>query len=117
MSLIWATRGRTWGFRFLCGGGYPDPLLEYDKAFSGIEDEAQACRLTGGTIALRFPDPEGRRDGAGRVIPHEFVVQGPLARQIKSVGDGLNVVWPLVSGIYESVWDSPEPPAIEERCP
>ena len=34
MSLIWATRGRTWGFRFLRDGGFPDPLPVYDLAFS-----------------------------------------------------------------------------------
>lgn len=117
MSLIWATRGRTWGFRFLCGGGYPDPLVEYDKAFSGVGDDTRAYCRSGSVVALRFPDPEGRRDSAGRVIPHEFVVQGPVVQTIKSVGDGLDVVWPLVADIYEGVWDSPGPPAVEGQCP
>ena len=37
MTLIWATRGRTWGFRFLRDGGLEDPLDTYEEAFAGIE--------------------------------------------------------------------------------
>jgi hypothetical protein len=56
-------------------------------------------------VALRFPDPEGRKDAAGRVIPHEFVVFPPLADEINSVEDGLKKVWPLDSGRFAQVWD------------
>ena len=44
MSLIWATRGRTWGFRFLRNGGFEDPLAVYDDAFSGVGDQPEAWR-------------------------------------------------------------------------
>ena len=37
MSLIWATRGRTWGFRFLLNGGFADPLL-------GVRGRLLGCR-------------------------------------------------------------------------
>jgi len=113
MSLIWATRGRTWGFRFLLDGGFTDPLPEYETAFVGVEDAPKACRRVGGRVALRFPDPLGRKDTAGRVIPHDFVVTGPLADEIDSVDDGLRLVWqqPRVADEYARIWDSPEPPA------
>jgi hypothetical protein len=111
MSLIWATRGRTWGFKFLRDGGFPDPLPEYDKAFSGVEDEPEAWRRVAEAVALRFPDPLGRQDVAGRVIPHEFVVFGPLADGIDSVEDGLRLVWPLVADAFARVWDLPKPPS------
>lgn len=113
MNFIWATRRRTWGFRFLRDGGFADPLVEYDKAFSSLEDLTQACHRIDGMIALRFPDPEGREDRAGRVIPHEFVVQENLDPEIKSVDDGLKAVWPLVSDEYARVWDLPEPSALD----
>ena len=29
--LIWATRGRSWGFRFLLKGGLSDPLMAYER--------------------------------------------------------------------------------------
>ncbi len=35
-GFIWATRGRTWGFRFLRKGGYEDPLGVYEDAFSKV---------------------------------------------------------------------------------
>jgi hypothetical protein len=105
MSLMWATRGRRWGFRFLETGGHADPLLAYDAAFGAIGDDRRACSRSGDVVALRFPDPLGRRDAAGRVIPHEFVVTGDLAAHIHTVEDGIAVVWPLVADRYAEVWD------------
>lgn len=107
MSLIWATRGRTWGFRFLETGGHADPLPAYEAAFAGAGDAPRVCHRSGGTVAVRFPDPQGRRDAAGRVIPHEFVVTGDLAARIHTVEDGLAVVWPMVAKRYAEVWDEP----------
>lgn len=110
-SLIWATRGRSWGFRFLLGGGQPDPLPEYERCFAGLEDEPAVWRRTAGKVALRFPDPLGRKDAAGRVIPHEFVVFGALGDGIESVDDGLRRIWPLVAEAYARVWDAEGPPS------
>ena len=116
MSLIWATRGRTWGFRFLRRGGFADPLPVYDTAFGGLEDQPEVARRIPGPremVALRFPDPLGRRDRAGRVIPHEFVVFPPLAEEVDSVEDGLQQVWPLVADAFADVWEAPQPPPAE----
>ena len=111
MNLIWATRGRSWGFRFLLKGGYPDPLSAYEHAFAGVEDERTGCWRVGDQLALRFPDPLNREDAAGRVIPHDFVVFEPLANDIRSVDDGLQRVWPLVADIYARVWSVSPPSA------
>ena len=112
--LIWATRGRSWGFRFLLKGGLSDPLLVYERSFANLEDEPTACRRAAGTVALRFPDPLGRRDASGRVIPHEFVVFGDLADEIESVEDGLQRVWPRVAEAYARVWDTERPPSVAD---
>ena len=117
MSLIWATRGRNWGFRFLRDGGFEDPLRVYDVAFSDVEDAPEAWRrvavATDRMVALRLADPLGRRDRAGRVIPHDFVVFPRLADEVHSVEDGLRLVWPLVADQFEHVWElsTPPPPA------
>lgn len=112
MSLIWATRGRTWGFKFIHNGGFSDPLPEYDRAFSSDSNEPQVYRRIGGKVALRFPDPLERKDAAGRVIPHEFIVSGPMASQIDSVESGIKVVWPVVANHFEKIWELPGPHAI-----
>jgi hypothetical protein len=112
--LIWATRGRSWGFRFLLKGGQSDPLLVYERSFADLEDEPTACHRTAGKVALRFPDPLGRRDASGRVIPHEFVVFGALAEEIDSVKDGLQRVWPLVAAAYAGVWNAERPPSVAD---
>lgn len=109
MSFIWATRGRTWGFRFLRDGGFLDPLPEYDKAFTAIEDASETWCRVGEKAALRFPDPAGRKDLAGRVISHDFVVYGPLAGKIDSVEAGVREVWPLVAAEFARVWELPRP--------
>ncbi len=113
MKLIWATRGKDWGFRFLLDGGFEDPLREYDRYFAGVGDELSAYHRDGDTVALRFPDPDGRRDSSGRVIPHEFVVytDGSLydAAWIYSVQEGFDNVWPDVKDTFARVWDKPDP--------
>ncbi len=111
MILIWATRGRTWGSRFLHDGGYSDPLSIYDEAFAGAEDGQEVWRRVGESVALRFPDPEGRRDRAGRVISHEFVLLGPEADVINSVEEGRELVWPEVEREFAEVWEAKEPPS------
>jgi hypothetical protein len=116
MSLIWATRGRAWGFRFLRNDASGDPLPVYDTAFADVEDTPEACHRVAATgalpelVALRFSDPGGRRDRAGRVIPHDFVVLGPLADGIDSVEEGRQLIWPLVADEFERVWELPQPP-------
>ena len=111
MTLIWATRGKLWGFRFLMDGGFSDPLPEYDKAFSGVADQPEICHRAGDRVALRFSDPEGRKDRAGRVIPHEFVVFRPMADEVRSVEDGHRLVWPLVRESFGRDWEKPSPGA------
>ena len=64
MRFIWATRGKDWGFKFLRDGGFSDPLPIYEAAFEGTDPSLST---------LRFDDPEGRTDRAGRVIEHDFV--------------------------------------------
>lgn len=110
MNLIWATRGRSWGFRFLLDGGFDDPLEPYEAAFQGLEGESSVCRRVNDVIALRFPDPMGRRDTAGRVIPHDFVVLAPDASDVNSLEDGYRLVWSSVAHAYDLAWDAARPP-------
>ena len=92
--MIWATRGKYWGFRFLDRGGFDDPLPEYDAVFTGVEGRSEVCRRV------------------GRVIPHDFVLFPPLADQVHSVQDGIRLVWnlPQVIDEFERVWALAKPP-------
>ena len=112
--LIWATRGRTWGFRFLLDAGLDDPLPTYERAFAGLSDQSVAWHRSGAAAALRIQDPEGRRDASGRVIPHEFVVLGTLPEPCESAEHARQLVWPLVERAYARVWDSDAAPLPEE---
>ncbi|KQM59629.1 hypothetical protein ASE64_09920 [Agreia sp. Leaf210] len=109
MRLIWATRGRTWGFRFLRRGGLTDPLPTYSLAFAEFEGMTHVWNRSGDMTALRFEDPLGRKDRAGRVVPHDFVVFGDLPAQVNSVSSGINDIWPIVEAEYARNYDSLEP--------
>jgi hypothetical protein len=111
VRFIWATRGRTWGFRFLQDGGQADPFAEYSKAFFGIEHEQEVVSRKGGATALRFSDPDGRRDSAGRLIPHEFVLFGDLTPEINTIQDGIDQVWPSIAEEFDRIWNLPEAPS------
>lgn len=110
-GFIWATRGRTWGFRFLRRGGLEDPLGVYEAIFSEIGDQPEAWHRVDDEVALRFPDPDGRRDAAGRVIPHDFVLLGRWADGIRSLEDGRRRIWSEVADEFRDVWDDAEPPS------
>ena len=112
MILLWATRGRAWGFRFLPvdgTGADADPLARYERAVSGHEDEDEGCWGTDGLLAVRLRDPEGRADEAGRVFPHELVLDGAGADGITSTADVVRQVWPLLAERYAALWDGPAP--------
>jgi hypothetical protein len=114
MSFIWATRGRSWGFRFIRAGGTADPLFDYEDVFSGLEDGSYAFRRVRGRIALRFPDPEQRTDAAGRLIPHEFVLSGDTADGVHSLEEGQATIWPLVAEEYSRIWRETSPPEVHD---
>ena len=109
IAFIWATRGKNWGFRFLRTAGRSNPLEIYEAAFSGVEETTEAFRASADTVAFRFLDPEKRRDAAGRVIPHEFVLFPPLPGGVSSVDDGFRLVWPLVRDDFARDWEQPRP--------
>lgn len=110
MRLIWATRGHDWGFRFLRDAGFEDPLPAYEKAFENTGGGPEEFRRIGDGVAVRFPDPEGRKDRSGRLIPHDLVVYGELAAEIHSVDDALRMVWPQIAPVFDRAWAEPEGP-------
>ena len=107
MTMIWATRGREWGFKFLRNDFGEDPLPVYEEAFAGAGSDADTAHRAGDMVALRFLDPERRTDRAGRIIPHEFVLSGSLAERVASVEDGRREVLPLVAEEYARIWGTP----------
>jgi len=111
VRIIWATRGRSWGFRFLRRGGFVDPLPAYSAAFAEFEGAREVCNHVGDVTSLRFEDPLRRTDRAGRVIPHDFVIFDKVANDIHSVREGIDLVWHLVEEEYACDYGLPAPMA------
>jgi hypothetical protein len=110
VNRIWATRGRTWGFRLLWTGGLPNPLEVYEAAFVGTDGAAEVLTQRGGVTAVRFPDPEGRTDRAGRLIPHEFVIL-TAGIGFEQIDTARTTLWAEVAPLYASVWEQPAGPS------
>lgn len=113
MNFLWSTRGKTWGFRFLHTAGLANPLAVYEDAFAGTEGMPETFTRRGQTLAVRFPDPDGRTDRAGRVIPHEFVVLDPDHTVFQDANAARQALWDAVREPYAAVWDQTSPPASE----
>lgn len=111
VRFIWATRGRTWGFRFLRTAGEAHPLRVYEAAFHEARDEAEIWHRAADGVAMRFPDPEGRTDAAGRVIPHDFVLLGHWADELVSLEEGRQRLWAEVADDFAEVYEDADPPA------
>ncbi|MFC5432918.1 hypothetical protein [Microbacterium suwonense] len=77
---------------------------------SVLDGAASGCVRAGDAVALKFGDPDQRRDRAGRLIPHSFVLYDDLAQRVATVEDGMREVWPLVSERYAEVWEKPTAP-------
>lgn len=107
--IIWSTRGRDWGHRFIRRGGSADPLVDRDRAFEGADVGREVCHRNGKTLALRFMDPEGRLDAAGRPIVHELVVEGPESVSVTSLEEGISEFWPGLAEEYSRIYDGSGP--------
>lgn len=90
------------------------PDVRAGRALGGQRIVARLPGRVGEAVALRLPDPLGRRDAAGRVIPHDFVVFGDAATGVESVEGGLKQVGPRVAAACARVWDAGRPPSAAE---
>lgn len=106
MSIVWATRGNTWGFRFLRDGGHRKILETYNRAFSNVSDDQEVFHQNVDSIAARIADPLNRKDRSGRTIPHEFVLMGEDMHGIKSIDDVKTMIWPCFSTEYQEIWNA-----------
>lgn len=109
VGIVHATRGKARGFTFPQHGGLNHPLREYDK--SGLtRDMSDTAFIRYGNrnekIAARFLDPLGRKDLAGRPIPHEVLLPEEMARGIKSHSDVVSKIWPLIKDTYAPFYRS-----------
>jgi hypothetical protein len=129
-SILWSTRGYNWGFRFpLQPQKYrkycQDWLEHYEKMFEQFGDDDN--RVVNGYlkidnkeipfIAIRFKDPEERKDISGRIIPHEVAIIGDDTQSLKSL-DSLelkNAAWSLLSDTYSEMYQSSYQDLMEQQ--
>jgi hypothetical protein len=105
IGIVHASRGQSVrsGFTFPQRGGLSNPLAEYDKA--GLQNMAPGSFKRYGDrnekVAAIFLDPLGRKDQAGRIIPHEVVLPEDLAKGLHTNEDVVSKIWPIIKDVYE----------------
>lgn len=105
-TVIHASRGRNQGFKFYKDGQIPDPMVEWQKGFGGLEESRTVFNKYDGKIAARFMDPDGRTDRAGRLIPHDIIVPKSMSDGVNSIDDVLKTIWPKVKDHYSDNYEN-----------
>lgn len=108
-DVIHATRGKHSGFGFLRRGGINNPVGELEKALGGQERSAPYFKRYGDNLEKVvgvFNDPHGRKDFAGRTIPHEVILPKHLSEGVHNVDDLQAKAWPLIKNTFNALHDS-----------
>jgi hypothetical protein len=123
-GVIHATRGKEKGFGFYEKGGLMDALDEYTSAFGTNSDGGTLFKRVGDNnekVAFRFMDPDGRKDRAGRLIPHEVILPEPLSKGVTNLDEAVAKVWPMIKDNVEAKYEdkpkSPKPPTSTKPKP
>lgn len=107
-DVIHATRGKNQGFQFRKNGGLSDPFVEWSKNDSGHGAGPSFLRYgdKGEKVIGTYLDPLGRKDRAGRVIPHSVILPKHLADNVHNADDLIRVSWPLIKDDFDKFYDS-----------
>ncbi len=110
-DVIHASKGKgREGFKFLKKGGLIDPLQEFEKGFGQHASPNPGEFLRYGAkaekLAVAFLDPLGRKDAAGRVIPHEVILPAHHAEGINTYADAVKKAWSLVGHDYNKYFET-----------
>lgn len=106
-SIIHSSRGHSKGFHFLERGGLNNPLLERDIAKVSDSTPIGTFKRYGNNLEkafVSFHDPLGRRDAAGRVIPHEVFLPKHLADGVNTHEEAVKVAWPLLKDKFDAMY-------------
>lgn len=111
-NILWSTRGQNWGFRLLllpeldCSDWLDARHSMFREGKSAEEyffnqgDIRLSSNLTVPYLAFSFPDPEQRKDRAGRIIPHEVALFGEETKAFQDIQSAVDEIWKILSSNY-----------------
>lgn len=108
-GIMFSSRGIDKGFHFLQNGGLKDPLKELEKAGVGDSTPIGTFKRYGKNaekVYVSFSDPLGRKDAAGRVIPHSVHLPKHLAEGVNTHEEAVNKAWPLIKDSFDAMYKS-----------
>ena len=108
-SLVFSTRTKNKGFSIYDKGGLSNPFgaLESAGMITGRNElqPGNIRKLKDGSVAAVMHDPRGRKDSAGRVIPHSMIIPKSMSAGIDSISDVASKIWPLLEDRYAAMYD------------
>jgi hypothetical protein len=118
-TILWSTRGYDWGCRFPLQpqkyNQYCEDWLEnYEKMFyqsynKDIQVNSGCIEIDKNPIqyiAIKFADPEDRKDISGRPILHEVAILGNENKDLQNTTpiELRNIVWNKLSAVYHNIY-------------
>lgn len=107
-NLMHFTRTKNRGFSVFNDGNHPKPMTMANKIMGDDWDTSDKLMDTDRGLGVLLTDPEGRKDRAGRDIPHLIIMPNSMRDEIRSVDDVREKVWPALKDDYAAVYDQPE---------
>lgn len=109
VAIVHSSRGHSKGFHFLQRGGLDNPLKELERAGVGDSTPVGTFKRYGDNLEkvyASFHDPLGRKDAAGRLIPHEVFLPESLAKGVNNHDEAVKKAWPLIKDTYDAMYKS-----------
>lgn len=104
------SRGKNTGPAIIKSDGRPPPERLYMQAKFPPNNKEVFKKFDDGSnrIAVRFADPEGRRDRFGQRIRHEVIIPQTMSDGLNDINDVKIKIWPLLKEDYDNVYNMPK---------
>lgn len=99
-NIAFFSKPKNRGFQIFNDGNHPKPLSLLDEVFGTKQDVRDELIDSPYGLGVTLSDPQGRKDRAGRTIPHVIIIPNSMRSDIRSVQDVQDKIWPLLEESY-----------------
>ena len=93
----------TTSLRFIQTGGMKNFFSEIEQFETLPNNSMVRYGINNEKVAANLLDPKGRHDAAGRLVNHMIIVPKSIARDINTIDDVREKIWPVLEFDYEQM--------------